>query len=109
VIGETVIRQRPGTTTNRYDDTVPDWSDPDLESIDGCALAPELAAEDSDHRQGVVIGWTLYAPAGADIEPSDRIVARGDTYEVDGEPADWRSPFSGRAAGVALSLRRVEG
>lgn len=109
MIGESVTRVRGGTTEDRYGNTVPDWATPDRLTITGCALAPRLQGEDSDRRQGVVIGWTLYAPAGADIQPSDRIEARGKTLEVDGEPGDWVNPYTGHGAGLELALKAVEG
>lgn len=109
MIGETVTRLRSTTTTDRYGNTSSDWTTPDRLDIEGVTLAPRLQGEDSDRRQGVVIGWTLYAPHGADIQPTDRIEARGKTLEVDGEPGDWVSPHTGRGAGLELALKTVEG
>lgn len=109
--GERVIRVRPRrTTTDRYGATVADWSTTTRASLTGCSLSPRGESEDTTGgRQGVIVGYTLYAPAGADIRPTDRIEARGETFEIDGEPGDWRSPYSRRVVGVELALRRVEG
>lgn len=108
--GETVTRVRAGTTTDRYGATVPDWSDPDRRDIPGCAFAPSDGAESHlGGRHAVIVTVTLYVPPGADILPTDRIESRGQAFEVDGEPAAWRSPYSRRERGVALSLRRVDG
>lgn len=110
MIGETVTVQTGTATTDRNGNSVVSWADPTETSIDGVALAPIQAGEDNaNSRQGVVIGWTAYIPPGNSIEPTARIVARGNTYEIDGEPADWRDPYTGRKAGLELTLRRVEG
>lgn len=109
MIGETVTRLRGETIADRYGNDVTDWSDPDRLDIEGAALAPRLQGEDSDKRQGVVIGWTLYLPHGVDVEPTDRIEARGKTYEIDGEPGDWTNPYTARGAGIELALKTVEG
>jgi hypothetical protein len=81
---------------------------PDLD-IPGCAIAPRQAGEQiGQGRYAVTSGLTVYAPAGADVLPSDRLRVRGVLYEVDGEPADWRSPYSGRTPGMEIPLTRVQ-
>jgi hypothetical protein len=30
-------------------------------------------------------------------------------YEIDGEPGEWRSPFSGWHPGIEVAVTRVEG
>lgn len=107
---ETVIRLRAGTTSDRYNSAVDDWTDPDELEINSCAVAPRLDSEDrTNGRQGVIVGLTVYAPAGADILATDRVRVRGDDYEVDGEPGDWRSPYGTANGGLEIALRRVEG
>lgn len=107
---ETAQRLRPVARTDRYGNVVADWAGAGSALIAGCALAPRVAGEERGHgRQGVVVGWTLFAPPDADIAPTDRVVVRGRTYEVDGEPAVWTSPFAGAAGGVEIALRRVDG
>lgn len=109
--GETITRLRATSTTqDRYGNDEPDWADPDSEPIAGCAVAPRTAPEDTDAgREGVIIGLTVYAPPGADIRPTDRVVCRGDLYVVDGPVGLWTSPFSNVAAGNEIQLKRVEG
>lgn len=109
MIGESITRQRAGSTTSRYSDTVADWSDPDETTITGCSFSPSGTSEDHDGRDAVIQGPTLYTPPGADIEAADRVVVRGVTYEVEGEPADWRDPYSTRPVGLAVPLRVVTG
>src|SRR5690606_26282497 len=77
--------------------------------IPGCGVAPRQAGEQiGAGRIAVTSGVTLYVPPGADVLPSDRFEVRGVEYEVDGEPAVWRSPFTGWEPGREVVLTRVE-
>lgn len=108
--GETITIQRAGITTDRYGNEVADWTNPTETTVAGCALAPRTEDESrANARQGVIIGLTLYAPPGTDLRATDRIVARGETFEVDGFPGDWANPFTGTEFGIEAALRRVEG
>lgn len=109
---ESVTRVRPGTTTDRYGATVDDWSDEAVSTlvIPGCAVAPREAEEDHDNgRQTVIIGFNVYAPAGADVLPTDRLLVRGDPCEVDSYPAVWVNPFTDNEKGVEIRTKRVTG
>lgn len=107
--GETITVLRPGSTTDRYDNVVADWTAPTRTDITGCAVAPRSTSEENIGRQAVIIGLTVYTPAGADIRPSDRVEVRGDVHEVDGEIGDWRNPFTGTRPGLEVQLKRVAG
>jgi head-tail adaptor len=115
--GETVTVLRPGTVTDRYGDSTKDWSDPDRTDVAGCHVAPGSAGgsaggakeETAAGREGVVVTYDVFFPAGTDVRPGDRAEVRGDVFDVDGEPADWRSPYTGRHAGIHVALRTVEG
>ena len=111
MIGETVTRLRGTVVADAYPGaTVLDWDDPDELDIDGCALAPRMDGENHDlGRRGVIIGWTLYTPPGADILPQDRIRARGADHDVDGMPGTWTNPYTGNTPGIEIALRRIEG
>lgn len=110
MIGETVTRLRASTTEDRYGSQVLDWTDPAELDIDGCAVAPLEADEDhGEGRQAVIRGFNVYAPAGADVLPIDRLRIRGDDHEVIGEPGVWVNPFTGATPGVEIRTRRVTG
>lgn len=109
MIGERVTRLRATLEDDRYGGENKNWSDPDELNIDGCAIAPRPQGEVTDGREGVIIGWTVYAPAGSDIEPTDRLRIRDVDHEVDGDPGEWRSPFTGTRKGLEIRTRRVEG
>jgi len=108
--GETVTRLRAPLVADRYGNLVPDWDNPDRLNISDCGVAPRTSDEETEQgRQGVIVGIAVYAPAGADILPSDRVEVRGQVWEVVGEVADWRSPFTGWNPGIVVNLRRMEG
>lgn len=107
--GETVTVRRPGSMTDSYNNALPDWQNTTDHDEPGCAVSPSSSSEENAGRAAVIVGLALHAPAGADILSTDRVVVRGDTYEVDGEVGDWRSPFSGVAKGIEVALKRVSG
>lgn len=98
------------TSTDRYGDTVRDWSTPTSRTVTGCRVAPrtESRAEDNADRSAVVDGWTIYAPPGTAIDAHDRIAVRGETHDVVGTPAVW-SDTATIPAGVVVTTRRVQG
>lgn len=106
--GETVVRIRltPGGR-DPYGDPIGDVET--RTDIAGCAVAPRQAGEQiGQGRIAATSGLTLYVPPGADILPSDRFEVRGTVWEVEGEPAVWRSPFTGWEPGREVVLTRVE-
>ncbi len=112
LFGESVTRQRAATSVDPYtSESRPDWTKtPVSVTITGCAFDPGGSTEAVDiGRAPVTTSPRLFAPVGSDIKSGDRIVARGATFEVDGNPADWRSPFTGWNPGIVVGLQLVEG
>lgn len=110
--GETVTRQRAAAATDPYSSeaTVLDWTAPDELAITGVAVEPLSTLEaQTDGRQRVELDLRLYLPFGADIEPLDRVVVRGRTFEVQGERSDWHNPFTGSEPGSVVVCTKVEG
>jgi hypothetical protein len=110
--GETVTRLRATTVTDPYsgEETGKSWTDPNIALIEGCAFNPGDSTEPlQDARQSVITRPTVYAPYNADIAAADRLVVRGTTYEVDGRPLPWKSPFTGWTPGLEIKLKDVEG
>ena len=107
--GETVtVLRRVVGGVDRYGNPTDTWA----EGVDValCGVAPRSSDEPAETgRAAVITGLTVYMPTGTQIAPADRLVVRGVTYEVVGEPGDWRSPFSGWRAGVEVAVTRVEG
>jgi hypothetical protein len=86
-------------------------------TIDGWALAPRLSSEPVEPgRAQVVVGLDAYGPYGADVRAADEVVPgpgagrwEGVRFMVDGDPGDWRNPFTTREAGTVISLVKVSG
>jgi hypothetical protein len=73
-------------------------------------VEPRPSAEPvQDARNAVTSGFTLYMPTGTTITATNRVRVRGAVYDVLGEPAEWRSPFTGWAPGVVVQVEKVEG
>ncbi|MEU6990402.1 hypothetical protein ABZ953_07025 [Streptomyces sp. NPDC046465] len=77
------------------------------------AEAPQVGGEQQQARDTVIVGWTVYAPAGharMPLRTTDGVLIRGDRCEVTGEPGDWgRSPFTGTRGVVQFAADRVTG
>jgi len=70
----------------------------------GSSSEPRLAGHDR-----VIVEPTLYGPYDTPIESDDRVVVRGDTYEIEGFVRRWKHMRSGLEAGAVVTLRRVSG
>lgn len=78
--------------------------------LDGAFVAPRTSDDVNDPgRAGVVVGLTLFVPAGVSVHPDDQVEVDGVRYEVVGDRAVWENPFTGWAPGATLALRRVDG
>lgn len=108
--GETVTRLRGTHVDDGHGGTYVDWTNPTSLEIVGVALAPRSEGEAHDPgRAGVIVGFTLYAPFGSDIDFEDRLQTSYGLFELEGRPGPWKNPFTGTEAGVTAALRRVEG
>lgn len=106
---EEVTILTPTETTNRYGDTVYGWDAPNETAAIAIAY-PTSSSEDNDKRTALISGLTLLFPDPCPPELTHicRVVARGETWEVDGDMGDWRSPW-GWQPGHQVNLRRVAG
>lgn len=110
--GETVTRLRGTPILDPYsgEPTGLDWATPDQLPIPGCGFNPGQSSEPTQvARNAVTTQPEVYAPADSDILAGDRLTVRGKTYDVDGEPAEWVSPFTGWAPGLVIALKLTEG
>ncbi|QCB93302.1 phage head completion protein [Cellulomonas shaoxiangyii] len=108
--GEIVVRLRDvATGVDPYGNPVETTTET---AIPGAFFAPEQASRESTEvgRESVTIKPSLYFPKSwPDITARDRVRVRGREYAVDGEPADWRSPWGSSLGGLVVTLQRVEG
>ena len=107
VLTEIVRRLRRDTTIDPMSSTMApgDWSTATSATIAGCNLAPgtneEFPGVDIEQLQWLA---TLYMPLGADVQPGDRIAARGHVWDVTGTRNDW---FGLQATGSSITLKQV--
>lgn len=106
--GETAtIQSRVAGAPDRYGEPTWTWTST---TVEGCGFDPGISTETPQtFRMAVSTQPTLYAPPGTTVAVSDRVVVRGDTYDVDGHPWDGKSPFTGWEPGVVVKLTRSEG
>ncbi len=103
----TVVRSSPGGV-DQYGDLVSGTTT--STAIAGCAVAPRYSSEPVERgRNGVIVGLSVYAPAGSDIRYTDAITIDSVSYRIDGEPASWSNPLTGSAPGVEVALVRSAG
>lgn len=109
--GETVTVLTAGTKSDPYsDDTEPDWDNPTSATVSGVAVEPRPSQEPlQDARNATVSGFTLYMPAGTEIGSQNKVTVRGKTYDVLGDAADWRDPFTGWQPGLVVQVGLTEG
>ncbi len=106
---ETVTRLRPVTAVDAYGDLrVTGYAELD---VPGCVVAPRMSVENNEGlREGIPLGVDVYAPYPADFEATDHArTVDGRTWRVDGEPARWSHPVTGRRPGTVVRLTAWEG
>jgi hypothetical protein len=91
---DTVTRVRPVWTTDARGTRRPDYGPAaGRVALAGCLVQPGASQEVLDNRVGAVaVRWSVFMPAGTDIEASDGVEVDGRLYAVDGEPARHKSP-----------------
>lgn len=79
-------------------------------SVDGCAFDPGGSVETVEPgREAVVTRPRVFLPTGTVITARSLVTVRGLLYRVDGDPAVWRSPFTGWEPGAVATLERADG
>lgn len=112
--GETLTRLRATTVLDPYSGEATDlsWDEPDELPLSGCGFDPGASGEPAAvGRDAVTSQPVAYVSFGSDVLPGDRIRRdlTGRVYNVDGEPGDYRNPFTGWEAGMVIRLKAVSG
>lgn len=111
-LGKTVTRQRATAVLDRYSKREDDlsWDDPSEVDYPGCAVWQEDSSEpDEEGRTRTITRTKVAVDVDADVHAGDRFVIDGLTYDVEGDPAEWRSPYTGWAPGLLITGKRVDG
>ena len=98
-----------GTTANARGNQGESWATPTDLGI--YAFNPGTSQEVliDGHMHRVETKPTIYLPSTAVVGNRDKITARGVTYEVDGDPADFRNPYDSTMNGLSIDLKVVSG
>lgn len=84
---------------------VRDWANATTTTI-AAAVQPRSSVELVDGRQVTTTGLSMHCAVDSGLRAVDRVVWRGTTYEVDGEPLTYS--IGGTADHIEVSLQRVE-
>jgi hypothetical protein len=104
----------PGSATDAYGNTVPDW-DAATERDIAAYVRPQSTSVRAAGDEHVEVGrdvsersWQAHINDTA-VTVTDRARWNGDVYEVDGDPLRWVSAPGGRLSFTKVQLRRVDG
>lgn len=101
-----------GTTEDRFGNETKTWDEdnPRTEMVYGWAPPARTTAstETNTWRDAVTADLSVYAPPSFTVDPLDRMVVDGKTYEVDGEVEDYNHGPFGFTPGVVVNLKRAE-
>lgn len=73
------------------------------------AFAPAGSVEVVQGQDTVTTSPSVYLPSGTVVNAVDQVTVRGVTYDVAGDPQDWRHPWTGWQAGIVVRLQAVTG
>jgi head-tail adaptor len=105
---QSVTIDRAATTTDRYGNTIPNWSS--VTQTSATAWIAQRSADEIRNATGETSEWVGYFPAGTDVLAEDRITYGSIVFEVAGPPNQARTPWNGAAVHhVEAALRLVEG
>lgn len=80
------------------------------EDIGGCAFQPGQTSEQTQGAEELIANGRLWIPIDeSQVTFNDKVIINGRTYQVDGMPKRYTSPFSGTSAPLQLDLKEVEG
>lgn len=98
-------------TTDAYGDTTYETFETVLE---WAIIAPRSSIERVEpHSPAVITAATVYGPGGTAINSDDLIVISGHspamdgTWQVEGIPGDWKSPFTDWHPGIEVAVKRA--
>ncbi len=93
---------RAATSTDGVGDTIEDWSTPTETTVNGW-LTQISESEVINRRDAQISDAHLFLDADVDILATDRVIANGVLYEVNGPPAHAHTPRGPHHLEVALN------
>lgn len=78
--------------------------------IPGCAFQPQQTSEQTQGAEELIASAKVWMPIKeGQITFADKIIYEGRTYQVDGLPKHFVSPWTGAQAPLQVDLKEVEG
>lgn len=74
--------------------------------VGGCIIWPRQLGDHSERGVVIISGLHVFLPPDTDVDAVDRVEARGEEYEVEGVPGDYRTA-AGQKKGIWAVLKRV--
>ena len=109
-LGEPVTRRRQQQTgTDRYGNPVYGDVDTVLEERAGFDPGGSREPVEVGRTQTVTTPKLYFRRQFPDLTPSDKVIVRGVIFDIQGDPADWRSPYGSDVGGLVVELKRAEG
>lgn len=110
--GESVtLHSRTATGEDEYGNDVFTVTDTSLTNV---PVWPRNSSELVQGEDLTIVGLQALLPAGTSVWSIDSLTVQtgayaGRSYEIDGEPGYYKSPFTGRDPGVLVNLTRITG
>lgn len=102
----TLVRRAVSGQDARHNDVFTETS----VSIPYCIIAPGASSEVTTGTEVVGSDVTVYFPDGTNVDANDAmILPDGGKYEIQGNPNQWHSPFTGMTSFVEVRGRLVTG
>jgi hypothetical protein len=109
-VGEPVTRRRQEQTgTDRYGNPVYELVDVVLEERAGFDPGGSREAVEVGRTQTITTPKLYFRRAYPDLNETDQVVVRGVVFDIEGIPADWKSPYGSDIGGLVVELKRAEG
>lgn len=111
---QSIVVVRAPLAPNARDGTLErNWAAATRTTVSGCSVQPfklaeKLNFEDNREREFARTALRVFAPAGTDIESTDRMEYAGKTFDVFGHSGSWND-FTGTQHHVAFVARLREG
>lgn len=77
--------------------------------ITPCVVQTAGSVETIQFTDQVSDDLTIFLPFGTDLTAIDAVEVGGVRYEVQGDPSEWTSPFSGHSAPIQIRATKITG
>lgn len=109
-----VVRARPVEDPYSGEIEGEDWGNPIVIPYSSCGVEARSTGDEKEPtddvlRAPVIIGLRVFGPPDMDVTARDRVLVRGEIWQVDGDPEFPVNPFTGWRPGCTVNLKRVEG